>query len=149
MAAKLTRLTHKVAIQLHLVAESCTICSSRSQRPVRKLLDTPSYLDPRGKRWGTGEDFIMRSFVTCKLHQILGWWTRHVALVGEMRNTHKTLVGKPEGKRPLGRRRCKWEDNIRMDLKEIWWEGVEWVHLAQVRDRRWVIVNTVVNLRVP
>jgi len=66
-----------------------------------------------------------------------------------MRNTHKTLVGKPEGKRPLGRRRCKWEDNIRMDLKEIWWEGVEWVHLAQVRDRRWVIVNTVVNLRVP
>jgi hypothetical protein len=45
MAAKLTNLTHKIAIQLHLVAESCTICSSRSRRPVRKLLDTPSYLE--------------------------------------------------------------------------------------------------------
>jgi hypothetical protein len=44
MAAKLTRLTHKIAIQLHLVAENCTICSSRSRRPVRKLMDTPSYL---------------------------------------------------------------------------------------------------------
>jgi hypothetical protein len=58
--AKLTRLTHKIAIQLHLVAESCTTCSSRSRRPVRKLLDTPSYVKkPEGKRQledvGTGE----------------------------------------------------------------------------------------------
>jgi hypothetical protein len=59
MAGKLTRLTHKIAIQLHLVAESCTICSSRSRRPVRKLLDTPSYIDlrfvtKRALLWGSG-----------------------------------------------------------------------------------------------
>jgi hypothetical protein len=49
MAAKLTRLTHKITMQLHLVAESCTICSSRSRQPVRKLLDTPSYMGALGK----------------------------------------------------------------------------------------------------
>jgi hypothetical protein len=59
------------------------------------------------------------------------------------------LVGKPEGKRLLGRPRRRWEDNIRMDFREIGWECVGWIHLAQDRDKRRAIVNTVMNLRVP
>jgi hypothetical protein len=66
-----------------------------------------------------------------------------------MRNKHKILVGKPEGKRPLGRPRRRWEHNIRMDLTEIEWDGVDWIHLAQGRDQWRALVNTVMNLRVP
>jgi hypothetical protein len=55
--------------------------------------------------------------------------------MGEIRNAYNILVGKPEVKRPLGRPRRKWEDNIRMDLRVIRWEVVEWMHLAQVRDQ--------------
>jgi hypothetical protein len=58
------------------------------------------------------------------------------------------LVGKPEGKRPLGRPRRRWEDNIRMDLKEIAWESVDWIHLTQDMDQWWALMNTVANLRV-
>jgi hypothetical protein len=68
--------------------------------------------------------------------------------MGEMRNAYKILVGKPEGKRPVGRRRCPWEDDIRMDLINTGWEGVDWMHMAQVRDQWWAVVNTVMNLRV-
>jgi hypothetical protein len=58
-------------------------------------------------------------------------------------------VGKPEGKRPLGRRRRKWEDNIRMDLREIGWGGMDWIDLAQDRVQWRALVSTVMNLRVP
>jgi hypothetical protein len=62
-------------------------------------------------------------------------WSGHVALKGEMRNAYKILVGKPERKRPLRRSRLRWEDNIRIDLREIMrFTVVEWIHLAQVRD---------------
>jgi hypothetical protein len=64
------------------------------------------------------------------------------------RNVYKILMGKPEGKRPLGRPRRRWEDGIRMDLREIGWRSVEWIQLAQDRDRWWALVNTVVNLWV-
>jgi hypothetical protein len=57
-------------------------------------------------------------------------WAGHVARMGEEINLYKVLVGKPEGKRPLGRPRRRWEVRIRMDLREIGWEDVEWVHLA-------------------
>jgi hypothetical protein len=67
----------------------------------------------------------------------------------EMRNAYSTLVGKPEGKRPLGRPRCRWEDNIRINPKEIEWEVVDCMHLAQDRDQLRVVVDTVMNLRVP
>jgi hypothetical protein len=59
------------------------------------------------------------------------------------------LVGKPEGKRPLGRLRRRWGDNIRMDLREIGWGGMDWIDLAQDRDQWKALVNTVMNLRVP
>ena len=58
------------------------------------------------------------------------------------------LVGKPEGKRPLGRPRRRWEDNIKMDLQDVE-EGADWMELAQDRDRWWALVNTVMNFRVP
>jgi hypothetical protein len=61
----------------------------------------------------------------------------------------QTLVGKPEGKRPLGRPRRRWVDNIKMDLREIGWDGVDWVDLAQDRDQWRALVNTVMNLRIP
>jgi hypothetical protein len=68
---------------------------------------------------------------------------------GEKRNAYRIFVGKPERKRPLGRPRCSCMDNIKMDLKEIGWEGMDWIDLTEDRDQCWVFVNTVMNLRVP
>jgi hypothetical protein len=67
----------------------------------------------------------------------------------KMRNGFKILVGEPEGKRPLGRPRRRWEDNIRMYLRETGWGGMDWLNLAQDRDQWRTLVNTVMNLRVP
>jgi hypothetical protein len=66
-----------------------------------------------------------------------------------MRNVYKTLVGKPEGKRPLERPRRRWEDNIRMDLREIMLEIVDWILVAQDEDQWRSLVKTIMNLRVP
>jgi len=75
--------------------------------------------------------------------------SEHVARIGEMRNAYKILVGKPEGKRLLGRPKRRREDNIRMDFRDIEWEGMDWMNLAQDTDKWQVLVNTVMNLRVP
>jgi hypothetical protein len=69
--------------------------------------------------------------------------------MGEKRNAYRLLVGKPEGKRPLGRPRRRWVDNIRMDLGEVGWGDVVWIGLAQDRNRWRSLVNWVLNLRVP
>jgi hypothetical protein len=74
-------------------------------------------------------------------------WAGHVARMGEDRKVYKVLVGKPEGKRPLGRPRCRWEDLIRMDLREIGLGGVDWIRLAQERYRWRAVVSAVMNLR--
>jgi hypothetical protein len=76
-------------------------------------------------------------------------WAGHVVRKGKMRGAYNILVGRPEGRRPLGRLRRRWEDNIRMDLREIGFGDVDWIHLAQDRVRWWALVNTVINLRVP
>jgi hypothetical protein len=76
-------------------------------------------------------------------------WTGHVARTVEKRNAYRILVGKPEGKRPLGRQRHSWVDNIKMDIREIGWDGMDWIDLAQDRDRWRAYVNAVMNLRVP
>jgi hypothetical protein len=68
--------------------------------------------------------------------------------MGEERNVYKVLMGKPEGKRPLGRPRRGWEDGIRMNLRVIGWGSVDWIQLAQDRDWWWVLMSTVMNLRV-
>jgi hypothetical protein len=73
----------------------------------------------------------------------------HVARMGEKRNVYRLLVGKPEGKRPLGRLRSRWMDNIKMDLSEIGLSVVDWTGLAQDRYRWRALVNSVMNLRVP
>jgi hypothetical protein len=72
----------------------------------------------------------------------------HVALMGELRGTYDILVGKPEGRRPLGRPRRRWEGNIKMDLREIGFGDVDWIHSAQDRDTWRALVNTMMNLRV-
>jgi hypothetical protein len=69
--------------------------------------------------------------------------------VGEKRNAYRILVGNPEGKRPLGRPRCRWVDDIIIDLREIGWDGGDWIDLAQDRDQWRALVKAVMNLRVP
>jgi hypothetical protein len=76
-------------------------------------------------------------------------WAGHVARIGENRNVYRLLVGKPEGKRPLGKSRRGWIDNIKMDLLEIGLNVVDWIGLTQDRDRWRALVNSVMNLRVP
>jgi hypothetical protein len=73
---------------------------------------------------------------------------RTCSMNGEKRNAYRILVGKPEGKRPLRRPRRKWVNNIKMDLKEIGWYGMDWIDLAQNRGQWMALVNTVMNLRV-
>jgi hypothetical protein len=75
-------------------------------------------------------------------------WAGHVARMGEGRGVHRLLVGKPEGKRPLGRPRRRWEDNIEMDLQEVGGDCGNWMERAQDRDRWRTLVNTVMNFRV-
>jgi hypothetical protein len=68
---------------------------------------------------------------------------------GEKRIAYRTLVGKPEGKRPLGRPRHRWMDNIKMDLREIGWDVINWIDVGQDRDQWRTLVKAVMNLRVP
>jgi hypothetical protein len=76
-------------------------------------------------------------------------WAGHVARMREKRNGYRLLLGRPEGKRPVGRPRRRWVDNIRMDLGEVGWGDVDWIGLAQDRNRWRALVNSVLNLRVP
>jgi hypothetical protein len=76
-------------------------------------------------------------------------WAGHVARMGEKRNAYRLLVGKPEGKRPLGRPRRRWVDNIKMDVGEVGWGDVDWIGLAQDNNRWRALVNSVLNLRDP
>jgi 3-oxoacyl-ACP reductase-like protein len=76
-------------------------------------------------------------------------WVGHVARVGERRGSYRVLVGKPEGKRPLGRTRRRWEDNIKMDLQEVGCVGMQWIDLPQERDRyRRAFVDAVMSFEV-
>jgi hypothetical protein len=75
-------------------------------------------------------------------------WEGHVARMGEGRNVYRVLVGKSQGKRPLRRPRCRWEDGIKVDLRDISWGCVEWIQLAQYGDSWWALANVVMNLRV-
>jgi hypothetical protein len=97
-----------------------------------------------------------------ELHNLYSWpsimriiksrrmrWAGHVARMGEKRNVYRLLVGKREGRRPLGRPRCRRIDNIKMDLLEIGLSAVDWIGLAQDRYRWRALVNSVMNLRIP
>jgi hypothetical protein len=73
----------------------------------------------------------------------------HVACMGERRGVYRVLAERPEGKRPLGRPRHRWEDNIKLDLRDTGINGVNWIELAQDRVQLWAFVNTMMNLQVP
>jgi hypothetical protein len=75
-------------------------------------------------------------------------WEGYVVRMGNKRNQYRMLVGKPEGKRPLGRPRRSWVDNIKIDLRQIGWDSMDWIDLALDRDQWRALVNTVMNLRV-
>ena len=76
-------------------------------------------------------------------------WAGHVVRMWEMRGVYRVLVRKTEGKSPLGRPRRRWEDNIKMDLQEVGCGGMDWIELAQDRDRWRALANVLMNLRVP
>jgi hypothetical protein len=76
-------------------------------------------------------------------------WAGHVESMGEGRRVYRVLVARPEGKRPLGRPRRRWEDNIKKDLRETGIDGANWIRLAQDRVQWWAFANTVMKLRVP
>jgi len=76
-------------------------------------------------------------------------WAEHVARMLENICVYVVLVGKPDGKRPIGRPRHRWEDNIKMDLQEMGCVGIDWIDVAQYRDRWRALVNAVMNIRVP
>jgi hypothetical protein len=113
-------------------------------------------LDLKGRKMDHGENCKVMNFITCILHQILlrviksrrMRWAEHVAHMGEGRGVYRVLVRRPEGKRPLGRHRHRWEDNIKMDLRETGIDRMNWIHLAQDRFQWRTFVNTVMNLSV-
>jgi hypothetical protein len=76
-------------------------------------------------------------------------WAGHLARMKARRNAYRIFVGNPEGRRPLGRPRCRWVDNIKMGLREIGLDGINWIDLAQDRDQWRALVNTIMNLRIP
>jgi hypothetical protein len=76
-------------------------------------------------------------------------WAEHVEHMREVSGAYNILVGRPEGRRPLGRLRRRWEDNVKTNLRKMGFGDVDWINLAQDRDRWRALVNTVMNLRVP
>jgi hypothetical protein len=76
-------------------------------------------------------------------------WAGNVAHMGNRRGVYRVLVGKPEGKRPLRRTKHRWEDNIKIDLQKVGCGSMDWIELAQDRDRWWSLLNVVMNFRVP
>ena len=88
--------------------------------------------------------------IVCMIESRKMGWAGHVALVGDRRSIYRVLVGKPERKKPLKRPKLRWDDNnIKMDLHEVGCGGMDWIKLAQDRDRLQALVNMVMNLRVP
>jgi hypothetical protein len=111
------------------------------------------------------ENMVLRGIFGSKRDGVTGEWRRlhneelndlysspntgHVARMGKGRGAYRILVGKPGVRGPLGRSRCRWEDNIKMDLQEVGWGGMDWIDMAQDSDRWRAVVSAVMNFRVP
>ena len=93
------------------------------------------------------DDYLFTHYFTVLFSRMR--WAGNVASRGDRRGVYRVLVGKPEGKRPLGRPRRRWEDNIKMDLQEVGCGGMDWIELAEDRDRWRALVNAVMNLLIP
>jgi hypothetical protein len=166
MGEELTTSHHKKLIALRNIARSLGIRPQQWERDMRKECRLRVY-----------ENLVLRRTSVPKRDEVTGEWRRlhnkelyalysspniiqmiksrrqrwagHVARMGERRGAYRALVGKPEGRRPLGRPRRRWEDIIKMDLREVGWGGMDWINLAQDMDRWRALVNAVMNLRVP
>jgi hypothetical protein len=119
------------------------------------VLPTDGKMTPPVEKQKTGRTKIM-TVITYSLPVILRVlksrrmrWAGHVARMGQGRGVYRVLVGKTEGMRPLGRPRRRWEDNIRMDLREVGCDSVDWMELAQDRDRWHALLSAMMNLLVP
>ncbi|PNF27019.1 hypothetical protein B7P43_G11925, partial [Cryptotermes secundus] len=144
LLSKNTKIIIYKTINLPVVLYRCEICSlplreEHRMRVLRRIFGPKRYEVTGGWRKEHNEE----------LHNLRMRWAGHVARMGERRNAYKTLVGKSEGRRPLGRPRRRWMDNIKMDLREIEWNGMGWIDLAEDRDQRRALVNMVINLWVP
>ena len=110
------------------------------------------YLGLRGTMWrGGGENYIRRSLMICNPHSTLLKsrrirWKGHVARMEEKRGVYRVLVEKPGGKRRLGRTKHRWEDNFKIDFLEVGWGSMDWIELAQDRDRWRTLVHAVMNI---
>ena len=111
------------------------------------VLQLPGYSETTQKQHLRITYPVMSMYSHC-IHDILRW-AGHVARMGEERGVYRVLVGKPEGRRPLGRPRRRWADNMRLDLQEVGCVYRDWIGLAQDRDRWRTLVSAVMNLRVP
>jgi hypothetical protein len=109
-------------------------------------------LDLKGRKMDHGEYYIIMNFIACILHRILSRrmrWPGLVARMGEGRGVYRIFIGMPEGKRPLGRPRRRWEDNIKLILRETGMDEANWIRLAQDRVQWRAIMNAAPNLRLP
>ncbi|KAJ4444903.1 hypothetical protein ANN_06701 [Periplaneta americana] len=119
---------------------NCPLCNSNQEMDSEHLKSCASL---------AGHDNIFEKYWSARGQMTLLRlrWAGHVACMGESRNTYRVLVGRPEGKRPLGRPRRRWEDNIKMDLREVGYDDRDWINLAQDRDRWRAYVRAAMNLR--
>jgi hypothetical protein len=144
---KITRQTHKLAVFLYF-----GVLLLFENRVLRRIFG--SERDEVTKEWRklhTEElNDLYCSPITARVIKSRRMsWAEHVARVGERRGVYRVLMGKPEGKRPLGRHMHRWEDIIKMDIQEVGCVVMDWIELAKVRDGWRALVNVVMNFRVP
>jgi hypothetical protein len=120
----------------------------------KEITECWGYLDLKGRRTDRGENCIMMNFITCILHRKLLGWLNQGGWGGRdmwhaRRGVYMVLVWRPDGKRPLGRPRHRWEDNIKMDIRDRGIDGANWIRLVQDRVQWQSVVSTVTNPRAP